>query len=84
MKKFTLKFRKYKEGYVDEEGIIMKGYKNPKYYSFDLISEAKDKLSEHTFEGSLDESGMSKSFRDKENMLVIYYVDSEDEENLRV
>ena len=69
---------------MDEEGIIMKGYKSPKYYSFDLISEAKAKLSEHFFEGSLDESGMTKSFRDKENILVVYYVDSEDEENLRV
>ena len=84
MKKFTLKFRKYKEGYVNEEGLICTGYVRPLHYSFDLISEAKAKLAGPAFEGSLDESGMTKSFRDKENILVIYYVDSEDEENLRV
>lgn len=84
MKKITLKYKNYKEGYVVEEGLICTGYVEPRYYSFDSFNEAKAELAGPAFEGSLEKSGMSKEFYDEdEEVFVRYFVDSEDEENLR-
>ena len=40
------------------------GYKHPRYYYFDTVSEAKEALASNKFEGSLSRDGLSKFFRD--------------------
>jgi hypothetical protein len=70
---YTLITEEWSKGYLVYDDFTCTGYEDPKTYRFETLSEAKDAIAHHMFEGELSTAGTSKSYYDDDLEIFVRY-----------